>query len=117
MSDEQKVSIATLSGGAAVEMFDEALQKCWENIQDPNTPAVKKREVALKVTLSPSEERDFVACEITCTPKLSACKGVMGRVSVGSDGKSVVATEWVSPQTDLEDYIATDNVRSLRGEK
>lgn len=53
----EKLSLVNLGGGAAVEMFDEALEKVLENILDPNTEAKTKRVITLKMTISPAENR------------------------------------------------------------
>jgi len=55
---EKKLSLATLKGGAAIEMVDAALQEILENIVDPNTNATAKRSVTLKLTLAPDQERE-----------------------------------------------------------
>jgi len=45
--DEGLVSLETLKGGAAVQLFDEELQKVLANIMDPNTEAGAVRSVRL----------------------------------------------------------------------
>ncbi len=54
---DQKLSLATIKGGAAVEMVDTALQEILENIIDPNTSATAKRKVTLTLSLAPDQER------------------------------------------------------------
>lgn len=54
-----QMTLANLGGGAAVERFQEELQKVITNILDPNTEAQAKRSVVLKVTIKPEK----IACE------------------------------------------------------
>lgn len=53
---KEKLTLATLCGGAVQEKVDRALEKVARNILDPNVVPDKKRTVTLKITLKPSEE-------------------------------------------------------------
>lgn len=67
--DKLKLSLTNIKGGGAVEMFDRALAKVLENINDINT-TLKPREINLKVTFQPSDDRTLVAMSVACSPKL-----------------------------------------------
>jgi hypothetical protein len=57
-STMHEVSLVTIGGGAAVELFDDALKEALRNIADPNTEAKTPRDIVLKVRIRPSESRD-----------------------------------------------------------
>lgn len=69
MEESEKLSLVNLKGGACVEMFDRALDKVIENINDINT-TLKNREINMKVKFTPSEDRSFIAYTIQVDPKL-----------------------------------------------
>ena len=108
------VSIANLANGGAVELIDIALAKVWENIKDPDTDAETKRSVTVTLTMTPDEDREFVKVGVQCQPKLAAPRGVVAKVSVGKIDGAVFATEYHSPQTEIETYIdGRSNVTKL----
>ena len=106
-----KISIATLKDGVAVKMVDDALTDAWQNVMDPMVPAIKKREVTLKITLIPNDTRDDVAMLIDCATKFPAKKGEAVRVAMAwdSDG-AATAVEYKSPQLEFPDQ---DNVATI----
>jgi hypothetical protein len=76
MTDAKTVYLDTLADGAAKDLFANALEKVLTNIEDPNTPAKKKRRVTLHFDFTVDEERRVGGCEITCDMKLPGVKGV-----------------------------------------
>lgn len=103
MSDqEEKVSLQSLAGGAAIEMVDEALEAAWRDIIDPNTPAVAKRSVTLTLSLEPDEEREFITVGIGVDKKLAKVRPSVARVELsrGAGGK-FIATEIRTRQQEL----------------
>lgn len=78
-----KVSLASMSEGAAIERFDEALDEVLRNVLDPNTDARAKRSVTLKVTITPEADRSFGKVEIDCWPTLAKNQGIMTQVFIG----------------------------------
>lgn len=97
----REVSLVTLGGGAAVELFDDALRELLRNVADPNTEPKATREIVLKVKIKPSESRDFAAVEIHCAPKLAAVSPATTHVFLGTDGRTVRAYENNPVQPDL----------------
>lgn len=93
MATEQYVSLENLGEGAAVERFDHALSKVLENIQDLNTPAVQKREISLKMTIVPDEDRERGVVEIKVEAKLAGAKGLKSTIYFGVEGSRPVARE------------------------
>ena len=83
--DQEKVSLATVGGGAAIERFDIALQQVINNILDVNTDARKERSVTLKVTFRPTENRDMGAVSVDVVPKLAPVSAFKTQVFLGTD--------------------------------
>lgn len=85
---ETRASVVTLSNianGAAVELFDHELKRVMANIKDPNADAKKKREVTLKVVLSPYADRSGAEMQLSVVSKTVPVNGVRGTVFVGRD--------------------------------
>ncbi len=102
MENEERISIANLKEGAAIERFDLALQEVLDNIQDPNTDAKKVRTVTLKLSLQPDDDRNVGKYTVSVISGLSPVKPFAGNLFMGRDrtGRGH-ATEAVSRQQDL----------------
>ncbi len=83
---KERLTLATMCGGAIQEKVDRALKKVAENIMDPNTDQGKKRTITLKITMKPNEE-DYedveVSAEVSYT--LSPETGVKTQFYVNKD--------------------------------
>lgn len=92
------VSLDTLGNGAAVERFNYELARVLRNIVDINTDPKAVRSVTLKVSLKPSDERNFAVADIQVTSKLAPIKPATTsmHISEGMAG-NVRATEF-NPQ-------------------
>jgi hypothetical protein len=88
-----ELSLANLKEGGAVEAFDVEMQKALTNIQDLNTEAKTKREVVLKVSISPTEDRERGVVKIECTAKLAPIKPTETVIYMGNRGGKAVAVE------------------------
>jgi hypothetical protein len=98
---KEKVSLATLGGGSAVERFDHELQKVLNNIADFNTPPEAVREVTLKVRIKPNQDRDFTSVQIITTSKLVPIRPEATSFYIGSDDGEAIATEYNPKQERL----------------
>src|SRR5207244_5955141 len=87
------VSLATLAGGAAVELFQKELDQVVRNIADVNTDPKAAREINLKVKITPSDERDVGDVIVTCASKLGPIKGVRTAFYFGRLRGRLVAVE------------------------
>lgn len=114
MTDEiEKLSLVNLKEGAAVEMFDNALDKVMDNINDPNTTS-KAREIKLVVKFIPSEDRSYVAYSISCDPKLMSQEPEQSIALVKTDNRGhAYAVGHKSKQAELP----FANVHDLKGKK
>ncbi len=80
MSSVPKADLVTICRGAALELFQAALNQVNANIKDPNTSATKKRSILLKFELSPYKDRSGAQVAVTVESKLSSHQGVEGTV-------------------------------------
>jgi len=83
---EKKLSLANLGGGAAIERFDDELQRVLDNIADPNTIETAPREVTLKVKIKP-KERSYAKLDIVCSSKLATAEPYSTNAYIGADIK------------------------------
>lgn len=83
---EERLTLASLCGGAVQEKVDRALEKVANNILDPNTEPKKKRVITLKITLKP-DQSDYedvqVSADVTYT--LAPELGIQTRFFVNKD--------------------------------
>jgi hypothetical protein len=99
--EEERLSLANLEGGAAVEMFDIALQKVLENIHDINTTA-DAREIILKVKVRPMEgNRSIIFYSIDCSSKMSGQETVKGVADMRVEGGKLSAFGRVQKQAEM----------------
>jgi hypothetical protein len=113
--DQEKVSLATVGGGAAIERFDLALQQVINNILDVNTDARAERSVTLKVTFKPTEKRDMGAVSVSVVPKTAPVSSFRTQVFLGMDatGKGM-ACEMDLNQLQLFPKKG-DNIKIMKG--
>lgn len=117
---DERLTLATICGGALQEKVDRALEKVAKNILDPNTDPGKKRTITLKITLKPNEadaEDVKVSAEVSYT--LAPETGVATQFFVNKDleNDSVTVMEHkrgeIRGQLDFSD-IGFENVRTVR---
>lgn len=85
---KEKLTLATICGGAVQEKVDRALEKVAKNILDPNTDPGKKRTINLKITMKPDEDdREDVVVSAEVTYSLAPELGVQTQFFVNKDLK------------------------------
>ena len=86
---KEKLTLATICGGAVQEKVNRALEKVANNILDPNVVPDKKRTVTLKITLKPSaEDQEDVLVNADVSYQLSPEMGVTTSLYVSKDLKN-----------------------------
>lgn len=99
-------SLSDLMDGGVEERFNAALDQVWANVYDPNTDAVKAREVVMKVKIIPSARRDSCDFRVDIIPKLAPPVSLSQTVmlNIGSNGEIIATerTEQVPGQIDIE---------------
>lgn len=86
---DERLTLATLCGGAVQEKVDRALEKVAKNILDPNTDPGKKRTITLKIVMKPDDDDNEdvqVSADVTYT--LAPEVGVKTRFFVNKDLKN-----------------------------
>jgi hypothetical protein len=109
--EEQSVSLINLNGGAAVELFDDELQKAFDNIGDPNTKPDAVREVTLTVKLHPDEKRRYCDITIQAKSKTAPVRESSTMVFLGKKAGSsrVIASERNLDQMTIEEAIQKES--------
>jgi hypothetical protein len=80
---EEPVTLLSLKGGAAVELFDRALEEVLRNIQDPNTEAEARRKIVLEFIFEPGKDRDVGSVFIKPSTRLAGAKPEATIVYIG----------------------------------
>jgi len=104
---EQPVTLYTLSGGAAGELFDREMERVTADILDLNTEADAVRTITIKVKIKPDVNRNFGTCGIFVSSTLGAPKSVASTMFFGRKGDRAVAVENVPAQKELFDTLGT----------
>jgi hypothetical protein len=102
---EQFVSLDTLGQGAAIEKFEDELNRVLENILDPNTKPTAARSVTLTVTVKPDEDRSFANTMIEVKSKLAPSRAVGTAIYIGRHAGRAVATERDTRQMTFNDNV------------
>jgi hypothetical protein len=118
---DERLSLATLCNGAAVEKFDVELQRALNNVLDPNT-LTQARTVTLKVKIKPNEEKTQVVITADASSNLSPHKGVASVAFIGRRPDGHAEAREVVPQGQtrlfnddkLESEPESDNVRPFK---
>lgn len=100
---EEPLSLSNLGDGAALEMFEEELQKVLDNIVDPNTKAKSPREITLKIRITPDDERQLGMVELICTSKMTPARSFNTNCLLGRVGRRGEAREIKTAQTSFID--------------
>lgn len=97
MEQQNRTSLIDMAMGAMKERVDYEMSRCIQNIADPNTKAVAKREITLKITLEPDENRQHIEVSCSATSKLAALNPVKTSLAMGRENGETVAVE-LTPQ-------------------
>ncbi len=103
--DEQFVRLDSLGQGAAIEKFEDELNRVLENVLDPNTKPTTSRSVTLTVTLKPDEDRSFANTVIEVKSKLAPSRAVGTALYIGRHAGRAVATERDTRQMRFDDNV------------
>ncbi len=84
----ESIQLGEIAGGALQEKIQQALQDVFRNMQDPNTPYKRMREITVKMKFAQNEERNDVKCEISVEKKLASSRPVATAFYVETDLRS-----------------------------
>lgn len=96
---EDPMSLKNLGDGAAIEKFDEELQKVLDNIIDPNTKPDAVREVKLSVKIKPDDNRNIGAISILSDSKLAPDEEFVTSCVIGKLNGKGLAREFKGQQS------------------
>lgn len=105
-------SLLDMANGAIKERIDYEMGRVMQNISDPNTKASAKREITLKITLAPDEDRKHIEVSCTASSKLAAMNPVKTSLATGRENGQTVAVE-LTPQIPGQ-LDTTGNVTPVR---
>lgn len=100
---EEEVTLATVGGGALVELFGAELARVLSNIADPNTKATAKRVIKMDVSFFPNKDRNASEITLKCVSVLAGIETVDGHLYIGKRGGKLVAVENDPKQSRLFD--------------
>lgn len=103
MKDLDSVTLATIGGGAAEELFQAELDNVLNNILDPNTDPEAVRSITVKITFDPSNDREKCGVEVQASSKLAPNKCAKTVVHLGRKHGLAVAYEFNPKQAKLFD--------------
>lgn len=92
-SSETLITLASIGGGAALELFEHEFKRVLTNIADVNTNAKKPREINIKIVIKPDDDRDVGEAQVFVSSKLAATKPVKSTVYFGKKDGKLVAVE------------------------
>lgn len=92
LEDYDKLTLATIGGGALEEKFQHELDRVLKNIADPNA-ADGKREIVLKVVFCPNAKSSTAELVISAASKIQADMPFDSMVYLGREGAQHVAWE------------------------
>jgi hypothetical protein len=93
------LNLLNIDNGSVPEVFDAELRKVLDNINDPNCNPKAKREITLKLTLLPGEDREDMSYIVACTSKLAPVKPGINRAHlVRKQGQLHALTENVTQE-------------------
>lgn len=118
MSEKDKlpdvVSLTTLKGGVAIEMFDHQLRRLLNNIADENTEPEEARQITLKVTVKPDPDREQAVILVECKAnKLAGIRSQGSTAYIGRRRGQVVAVEYDPRQADMFDPDAGADITPI----
>jgi hypothetical protein len=114
ITDQPELCLETLGGGAAREKFQAELEKVLKNIADPNA-ADGKREIVLKVVITPNAKRSSCDVDIFTSCKLQADVPYSTNAFIGRVGARHAAWEHNPDQMRLP--MSSDDIQGTPSQK
>ncbi len=96
MENAKEFDLAAFAGGAVSERIQDAIQKVYENIADPNTEVDKARKLTIELIFKPSKtDREMVDVQVVAKTTLQPRKAINSTMVIAKDGNGkVMAQEW-----------------------
>ena len=84
-TNDERLSLVNIKGGALLEAVDIRLDEIVENLKDPNTTD-DKRELTIKIAIKPDPERQFAQVVSSCSCKLAPDKSISTHAAISMSG-------------------------------
>jgi hypothetical protein len=110
---DDRVTLTSIKDGAALELFEAALEEVLSNIEDENFRAKSKRTIALKFTFDVGEDRDIGAVHIEVDTKLAGRNPASTVVHFGRRLGALIAVEYDPRQRDIFDPDRGEGITPL----
>lgn len=110
------LTLDTLGGGAADELFQHELSKVIANIADANTDPKAKRQITVQVTFAPmgDPDRSVVGTAVTVTSKLAGLKPISSTTYlIEKDGVPTAVAKDIRQRDMFEAPGSDDSIRVL----
>jgi hypothetical protein len=101
VSEGFDITLETVGGGAAAELFERELATVLQNIQDPNTTALTKRRIRLDFVVVPTEDRAQATVGVFASSTLAPIKPAVSTLYMGRRQGRLVAVGYDPRQTEL----------------
>ena len=113
------ISVESLGNGVLDAYFQRELDLVLDNIADPNTPAEKKREIILTVTIIPDKTREIGIIAVNSKNKLAPTEGYASHLTMGEvEGKHrAIENRQLSLFDEEEETIGDRSARIIKGSK
>lgn len=95
------LSLETLSGGGAIEMFNRELDRVLRNVGDPNTDPEEVRGVSIEMLIKPAPDRESGVIQVRVKAKLAPPKPLKSQVFIGQRDGEPVAVTYDPRQSDM----------------
>jgi hypothetical protein len=99
----ERLTLANLKGGAALEMVDLELERIAENCLDVNTDAGAKRVLTLRIEFRPDKTRESMKITFKTATQLPSVDGGQALAYFGKEGGKPVIYEYNPRQLELDD--------------
>lgn len=90
---DERVTLVSIGNGAALELFERELTNVLTNIADINTSPRQKREITIKMTFKPDENRERADVQVAVTSKTAGVRPVDREVFLGKQNGEPVAVQ------------------------
>ncbi|MPL66020.1 hypothetical protein SDC9_11688 [bioreactor metagenome] len=86
-----EVDLATINGGALIDLFQEQWKRLVANIADINTKPDAVREISIKIKVKPDKSRRNATSQIHCEAKLPTVQDHESFIFFEKEGEVLVA--------------------------
>lgn len=107
-----ELSLETVGGGVAHELFERELKNVLENIDDINTLPKDKRVINLQITFQPTEQRDAGMISVICSSKLAGTKASMTPMNIVKRNGQTIIYQNIVKQAELNFNSAIENIET-----